>query len=303
MAQAQGSRHSLAHVAEVTYGTTPGTPTMLETKNTGVTIAATKDSFISEEIRNDRQITDLRHGLMQVSGDINFEAQYGAYDDLLEGALFGTWSTNELKAGVVENFYTFERAFNDISEFHIYTGCMINSMNLSIIPNGMVTGTFGVIGKTVTVSATALDAGVTAATTHPPFDGFTGSLTEAGGALDAVTSLTIDVQNNLTGAFAIGNTSAISLNPGRSIVTGTMGAFFETEALLNKFLNETESAIIVTLEGISGGDHVITLPRIKYTEGSVDVTSADDGLIVNLPFQAIRDSTEATNIVLDRVPA
>lgn len=303
MAQAQGSRHSISYVAESTFGTTPGTPSMLELRNTGTTLKATKDNFVSDEIRNDRQIVDLRHGLKRIAGDINFELSYGAFDDFLESALFGAWSTNVLKAGTTPKFFSIERAFADISEYHQFTGCMVNTMSLNITPNAMVTGSFGIIGKDVTVASSALDASVTIAAANPPFDGFTGAIEEGGGAVNNVTSLTLELNNNLNPSFVVGADTTPQILAGRSIVTGTLSAFFESEALLNKFLNETESSIELTLEGASGGDIVILIPRIKYTAGDVDVTNADEGLLISMPFQAMRDVTEATNLKITRVPA
>lgn len=303
MAQAQGSRHSLAYVSEVTFGTTPGTPAMLAFRNTGTTLAVRKDNFVSAEIRNDRQVVDLRHGVRRAEGDINFELGYGSFDDFLEAALFGTWATNVLKAGVTPKFFTIERAFADVSEYWAFTGCMVNMMSLNIVPNDMVKGTFGVIGTgSMTPASSPLDASVTAAATHPPFDGFTGSLTEGGSSAN-VTALTLELNNNLSPSFIIGSDTAPQILAGQSILTGTVSAWFESETLVNKFLAETESSLSVTLEGISGGDHTILIPRIKYTAATVDVQSADEGLLVSLPFQALRDSSEATNLKITRVPA
>ena len=87
------------------------------------------------------------------------------------------------------------------------------------------------------------------------------------------------------------------------MLSGQVTAWFESEALLNKFLNETESALVTTLEGASGGDLEINIPRIKYTGAAVDVQNADDGLLAVLPYQAMRDSSEATNLKLTRTPA
>ena len=300
MTQASGSRHSVAYVNETTFGTTPTTPTMLQFRNTGTTLKASKDNFVSEEIRNDRHVVDLRHGLKQIGGDLNFEYCPGYLDDFLEKALFGTWSTNVLKAGTTAGYFSIERAFADVSEYHQFTGCMVNTMSLNIVPNDMVKGTFGIVGKDVTVASTALDSSVTAADTDPPFDGFTGSILEGGGAANNVTSLTIDLNNNLDPSFVIGADTTPNILSGQSIVTGTLTSFFESETLLNKFRNETECSVSVTLEGVSGWDHTILIPRVKYTAGEVDVTSANDGLLVNMPFHALRDSTEATNIKITR---
>ena len=304
MAQAQGSRHSISYVAESTFGTTPGTPSMIELRNTGTTFATRKDNFVSNEIRNDRQVVDLRHGVRRADGDINFELSYGAFDDFLEAALFGTWSTNVLKAGVTPKFFTIERAFADASEYWPFTGCMVNSMSLEITPNGMVTGSFGIIGTgTMTPASSALDASVTAAPTNPPFDGFTGSIEEGGGAVNNVTGLSIALNNNLNPTYVVGSDTAPQILAGQSILTGTSTHFFESEALLNKFLAETESSIEVTLEGISGGDITILIPRVKYTSADVDVTNANDGLLVSMPWHALRDSSETTNLKITRTPA
>jgi hypothetical protein len=301
MVQSQGARHSVSYVAESTFGTTPGSPSMLEFRYTGTTLAVRKDNFVSEEIRNDRQIVDLRHGVRRADGDLNFELSYGAFDDWLEGALFGTWSTNVLKAGVTPKSFTVERAFADISEFMPFTGVMVNTMALNIAPNAMVTGTFGVIGTGAMEPASSSLGAASSVAGHPPFDGFTGSITE-GASAASVTSLTLNLANNLNPSFIVGSDTAPQILAGRSVLTGNLTAWFESEALLNKFLLETESALSVTLEGPSGGDITIDVPRLKYTAADVDVTNADDGIVASMPWQAMRDAAEATNLVITRTP-
>jgi hypothetical protein len=84
---ADGSRHSLYAVKEVTNGTTPTNPALDLVRSTGTTLGLNKDSIQSEEIRSDRMITDFRLGANNVSGDVNFELSYGTFDDLLQGVL------------------------------------------------------------------------------------------------------------------------------------------------------------------------------------------------------------------------
>lgn len=86
------SRHKIHSIAEVTYGTTPATPTMAYFRSTGTTLALTKDIIESEELRPDRQVADQRHGTKQVSGDLSAEVSYGSHDDFIEMALCGTWA-------------------------------------------------------------------------------------------------------------------------------------------------------------------------------------------------------------------
>lgn len=90
---ANGSRHSMAYVAEATYGVTPNNPAFKPVRHTSASLALSKELLESEELRSDRQSTDVRHGAFQIGGDVGIELSYGSYDDLLEALQGGTWST------------------------------------------------------------------------------------------------------------------------------------------------------------------------------------------------------------------
>jgi hypothetical protein len=296
---ASGSRHELRYIAEVTQGTTPGTPAMKRLRNTGTTLNLTKDQLTSEEIRADRQIVDMRHGNKRVGGDINFELSYGSFDEILEAALFGAWTTNVLKAGTAMKTLTIERAFLDINQFLRYTGCGINTMSLNIVPNRMVTGTFGVVGHSMETAGTQLGA-PTDAGTAPPFDSFTGVLQEGGVTNAIVTALTLNIANGIDPSFVLMKQGADELLFGRSNVTGRVSAKFNDLVQLNKFINETESSLSVQLDG-PNGDLTILLTRIKYSGGDLPVTG-EGPVVLDMPFQALRDATAGTNIQLTRAP-
>ena len=87
---ANGSRHSMRYIAESTYGTTPATPAFKPIRHTSTTLGLSKESLQSEEIRDDRQIADFRHGAYQVGGDMNIELSFASFDDLLEAVLLTT---------------------------------------------------------------------------------------------------------------------------------------------------------------------------------------------------------------------
>ena len=84
-------------------------------------------------------------------------------------------------------------------------------------------------------------------------------------------------------------------------VTGSLSAFFESEALLNKFLAETESALTVEFEGITGGDLQFDISSLKYTGATIN--EADEGLIVQMPFQGYYNASDASSLVITRTPA
>ena len=305
MAFSAGSYHGLRYVAEGSFGATPSTPTMIALRHTSCGIALSKDSFQSNEIRSDRQISDFRHGVKRVQGDIGIEFSYGEFDPWLEAALFEDWDNNVLKNGTKTKSFTVERAFTDIAQFGVFTGCMVNSFSLNIPANAMVTGSFGIVGKAGTYSGSALDAEPTGSQTESPFDSFTGTLksgdANSGGAdIATITSVDISVENGLEAAFVVGSDTTPQITPGRCNITGSVSAYFEDLTLLNRFINETESMLELKLGGATK-NYTILLPRIKYSGGDNGV-SGEGPLMLNMPFQAIAHATDAT-IKITRVPA
>ncbi len=308
---ATGARHSMAYIAEVTYGTTPATPAFSDIRHTSASLGLSKTSLESTELRDDRQIAHFRHGNKSVSGDIGFELSYGSFDDFLEAVLGGTWAadtpalgTDQLQVGTTRRSFTVERKFAnlDTPEYHRYTGLELNTFNLSVTPDAMVTGTFGAIAQDNAI-ATAIIAGATygAATTTEPFDSFSGVITEGGSAIGVVTSLEMSLENGLNPLFVVGSDVTEQPSIGKSRVTGSIGVFFQSKTLLEKFINETASSLVFTLVDPAGNEYDFTLPNIKYTGGQPDV-SGEGEVSLTMPFTALYDSTEGSNLTIERTP-
>ena len=302
---ATGSQHTLHFVAESTYGTTPSTPTWTPCPHTSCSLGVTKDAIVSSKLRSDRQIEDMRHGNEQVGGDIGIELEYGAFDTLLEALMMGSWTTDVLKAGTTFRSFTFERLFGnlDTPEYHRTEGAVINSLSLEVSPNQMVTGSFGVVGEDLAIATSEVASSTYSADAgNIPFDSFTGSITEGGSSIATVTSLSLNVDNGVEPRFAVGSPITLEPSVGRINVTGTCTVYFTSKTLYEKFLNETESEIVLTLTDLDGNDLEFDLPRIKYTAGNPDVS--DEGSVsIALDFQALYNSGDASNLVITRTAA
>lgn len=302
-----GSQHGMSYVKEVTYGVTPGTPTLKPIRGGKTTLGLSKDVLKSEEIRDDRMTADSRHGTQQANGDIPFELSFSSFDDFLEAVLCGTWTADQLKAGVTRSSFTIQRQFGDLAAinkpFHVFTGCEFNTMELKIAPNAIVSGTFGVIGKGMSTSQTTITgSSQDAATTTTPFDSFTGTLNEAGVPIATITEITLNIQNGIEPRFVVGSKETIRPQIGRFMLEGQITAYFENSTLLDKFIDETESDIDFTLVDLAGNSYTITIPRIKYNGGKPDV-SGEGAIFLNMPFEALYDAVEDTMLVIDRVSA
>lgn len=313
---ADGSRHALYYVKEQVSNITPTNPALSTLRITGCTLGLDKDDLQSDEIRSDRQIADSRQGANQIAGDINFELSYGTFDELIQGVLQAAgWSTDtpsagtdQIQTGTNRSSFTFIRHFSDITEsdnpYHIFTGCEISSMQLSLPANGRVTGSFSIIGRGMRTAAN-LDS-LSAVTYNPvtttlSMDAFSGGISEGGSSISVITEASLTIQNGMGARFVVGSKESINPENGRSNVTGQISAYFENSNLIDKFLNEESSSISFELRDPQGNFILINLPRLNYSSAKPDV-SGEGSIILPMPFQVTLDPTTNTNIQIQRTP-
>lgn len=302
MTIANGANHKLAYIAEVTAGVTPATPAFTILPHTGVTIGTSKETQQSANLGG-RQLKCFKHGNVSVAGPTNHEIGYGDFDPLLEAALCGTWNTNVLKSGVTRRTFTIEREFDDLGKYIRYRGCEINTFELSVEPNSIPTINFGWIGldqdtaNTMVTGATYTDDSGSC-----PFDSFTGVVNEAGSPIGVVTQVSMILENGIEALYAVGSKIAVDKSIGKSLVTGNITVYFENETLMNKFINNTESSLDVTLVG-TAGTLKFDIPRLSFTSGGNPDVSGDGSVTLSLDLQGLYDVSDESNIVITRTPA
>jgi len=301
MAFAQGSRSSLSFITESTFGTTPaGNFTNLPFSTHSLNL--TKDRVAGTDIQADRMARVDRHGNRQVGGDIVVDLRDGDFDAFLESAMLNTWATNVLKVGTTPKFFSIEDYAADIDQARVFTGMSVSTMGISLAPNQMVTTTFGMVGKDMTMSVT--EKTQDAASGAAPFDAYSGdiSIGNVGGAAPVaiVTALDFTLNNSYAPTFVIGDDSAPSLEYGRAEVEGTMTAYFEDAALIDRFLNETETEIEVSVDDPTGANsYTFSFPRVKINSADVGVDGPTSRMI-SMSFVALYDTTEETNLKITR---
>lgn len=301
MAFAQGSRSSLSYIVEATFGTTPaGNFTNLPFSTHSLNL--TKDRVTGNDIQSDRMPRVDRHGNRQVSGDIVVDLRDGDYDTFLEAAMLNTWTTNVLKVGTTPKFFSIEDYAADIDQARLFTGATVSTMGVSLAPNQMVTTTFGMVGKDMTISATQKTQDAASGTA--PFDAYSGDLAIGNVGSSSVVAIVTGVDFTLTNSFAptfvIGDDSAPSLEYGRAEVEGTFTAYFEDASLINRFLNETETELVVSVnDPTAANEYTFTFPKIKINSADVGV-DGPTSRIISMSFVALYDSTEGTNFKIER---
>jgi Phage tail tube protein len=305
MPLSNGARTGLSYVVESVFGTTPVTPSLIQLPYTTHSLDLSKERVTGNDLLPDRMPRVDRHGNRSVAGDIVADLRAGDYDALLESAFFNAWATDVLKIGTTPKFFSFEDAALDIAQYRLFTGLGVSSLALSIRPNQMVTATFSMVGKDMTQSGSSLDAVKTVGTGNQPFDSYSGVLEigNAGGALSPsviVTGIDFTVTNSLAPRFVVGSDSTTDLEYGSAVVEGTITAYYEDASLINRFINEVESALEVTVDDPTGTNgYTFLFPRIKVNGATVPV-EGPGSRVITLPFVALYDATENSNLVLTR---
>jgi hypothetical protein len=94
MALQSTNRVKLSKVREATFGITPANPAFKTIRETSSSLNANPKTVITQEIRSDRQVTDLILVDMDAGGNVGGEIAFGVADDDFEEVLQGTWSSN-----------------------------------------------------------------------------------------------------------------------------------------------------------------------------------------------------------------
>lgn len=206
-----------------------------------------------------------------------------------------------LSVGTTLKTYTFERRFEDLTQYQLFKGCAINQWNLAVQPEQIVQSTLTVLGMSDgSFSGSSLGSPVAAATNDPmtAFDGF---VFEGGSIQAYLTGLNLVVANGRTVKSVIGAYTSPDVFEGRSRISGTLTALFNDATMYNKFLNETESSLWMRLNDPTDTSkfHNIVLPRVKYDAGDIDPPT-EGPLMVTLPFVGLLDSVSGTQMSIQR---
>lgn len=302
---AQGSRSALSYVPEVTYGVTPATPTFVQIPYTTHTLDLEKARVQGNDIQADRMVRTDRQGNRTVKGDIVADLRKADFDPLLEASFFDSFSTNVLKIGTTLKSFSIEDGALDIGQYRLFTGVTVNTAAFSIKPNQMVTATFGLIGDDMSVATSTSATTLTASSTNAAFDSYSGvvDFADAGGTLASVATVTgIDftITNNVAPTFVVGSDTTPYLEYGLATVEGTLTAYFEDATLINRFLNETETAFEVSVDDPTGTNpYTFLFPRVKINGANIPVSNPS-ARVITMPFVAIYDTTEGTSLKLTR---
>jgi hypothetical protein len=189
--------------------------------------------------------------------------------------------------------FTIERWLTDRNLYQQFKGVRVNQVTFSVPASGLATLSFNLIGRDASsFSSTSVASTYTEAAQTTPYTAVNGTLFEGNSVLGVVTAAEISINNSLVAPQTVGSETVSNIFFGRFVeVTGQISVLFSSSSAFDKFIQETESKLILQLQNTQALDAdtkfiSIVIPRLKYSGGEVD-TSSDSGITVSLPFVAL----------------
>ena len=207
--------------------------------------------------------------------------------------------------GTTKTSYSVEAGFADISQYEVFTGIVPTGFSITATPDELIGLSFPVIGGAQSLSASPADAALTTVDASPPVDTYSagaGKILEGGSAVALIAGFTLDVSENAAGQDVLGNQAPVGVSDGNADVTGTVRAYFQDAVLANKYSNGTESSLEIAFQDAAGNELHIELFTVKYTANGRAV-GGDGPVMLELSFQAYRDTTTGETIRINMIPA
>ena len=199
--------------------------------------------------------------------------------------------------GHTEKSFTIEEYFSDIAQSHVYTGNKVGSANITMNATGLTTVDFSLMGKDITTGTSQYFTAPAAQVTSSTMASVNGVLLVDGSDDACVTSLTLNHSKGLNAANCVGNNTAHAIFTDALIVSGSATVYFENAILRDKFLNEQEGTMIVSLAttGAANADFItFVIGKLKLNSFNVD-DSNTGGLSATVEFEALLNTDAATN--------
>lgn len=379
----RANREQLAYIKEVTWGTTPSTPTGQIVNMVSNSLGQSNESVISNHIRSDTNRVGVVRTGTNVGGDVAMELHYGTpmdnfFEAALRSAAFGSaltvtstsidaatgddsfngsglpafvagqyikvsgfanaanngWhrvisatsskivvATNlttessgpsvtikgtSIKNGTTEHSFTWQRDFQDITQFLTMRGARLGSLALNFSTAAIAGATASFLGQNVTRAGSTIWSGTTAAPTTDSMNTVNDVkrifVDDTALSVD-LTALDLTITTNPEALRAIGSLANTEISTGSIGVTGSLTEYFEDQTFLDKSLDFSSFRLAFAVEDAAGNGYVIHLPNCRITGGSPDNPGIDQQITAPYSFAATYDSTLAATIGITKYAA
>lgn len=206
-------------------------------------------------------------------------------------------------SGHTDDSYTVEQWFSDIAQSEVYTGLKPSSVALSLPSTGLVTASFGFMGKNLEQTGTTqYFTSPSPTNTEGIFASVSGAVIVNGQPVGLITSADLNISRNQEVANVIGSNFAADIFVGRVTATGSLSVYFQDAVFRNYFDDEAKVSIVFALttgEEKDAEAMSFTMGKVKINSGSK--SDAELGLTQSMDFQALQNDVVTGGLVASTI--
>jgi hypothetical protein len=195
------------------------------------------------------------------------------------------------QTGHTDKSFSIEHFFPANGQSEVFTGCKPTNIAIELPPTGLATINTSFTGKDLETASAQYFTNPTALTATGALAAVNGVARMNGSTIVSLTGLSLQIASPQTGDPTVGSNTIAQQFPGRVVVTGQFTAYFDSVALRDAFINESEIDLyaVFTADNTAAADFVaIGLPRIKL--GTADKSDGETGIVQTFQFQALLNS-------------
>jgi len=223
-----------------------------------------------------------------------------------EGASRTIKQGSSIVNGVAKNSFNFERTYTDLTqELALFKGCMLNQMTLTVGTNGIITGSFGVMGQIETSETASGGDGYEDPNDNDVLNSIdhVQGVYENAAAID-VLDCSLTINNNLRERLKVGTLGPFGFGANSINVSGSFTAYYESKTLYDKYLDFDNTSLAKVFQDADGNGYVFDMPGLKITDGQRHSGAGiGDDFKVPCTFQAFMEGTEEITIRIVRFAA
>jgi hypothetical protein len=217
--------------------------------------------------------------------------------------------------GTTKNAYTMEKGITNLNGddfFQQFIGMLTDTLSLAIESRAVVTGSVAMLGQGSGLSDDTIDdSGLyTEAVAGDIMNGTNnvGNITYKGAtATEKFKSINLDWGNNLRGKDALAVEGNFDVGLGTCDIKGAISAYFLDNDWLVDIQQHNNFALEFSVSDDAGNSIYFWFPRCKFENGDPVIEGINTDVMIEAPFQAIRDDSSGTNtgitVAVDFIPA
>jgi len=210
-------------------------------------------------------------------------------------------------ANIVPQSASLEAGFEDVGQYMLQDGQMVNSFSLSFSASAVLTGSFEFMGRATTVGTSTVLAGGAYTVLAPVETEIMNATTDVGQLMKnglplttAIKEIKLDGKANLRNQMAVSSKFPVGIGTGRFELTGSAQCYFETWDLFNNFLNHDTVSLSWSVFDSTLNSYYFTLPAVKITADPVNSKGIDQDVMNDITFESFRDVQTQCMIQIDR---